>query len=84
MCIMRRSVWMESKGRRVVHRLCVYAYRLYEQLNLWMQVMLLIASCNRELALLNIRHLYPSLATILINMYRHPRDLYMDGSTLLS
>ena len=39
---------------------------------------------NREAALRNIQHLCPSLATILINTYRKPSYLYMDGSTLLS
>ena len=39
---------------------------------------------NREAALRNIQHLCPSLATILINTYRKPSHLYMDGSTLLS
>lgn len=38
---------------------------------------------NCELALLNIRHPWPSLAAILINMYRHPTYLYMDSNTLL-
>ena len=39
---------------------------------------------NLELALLNVRQFCPSLATILINTYRHPTDLYMDGNTHLS
>ena len=39
---------------------------------------------NRQAALRNIRHLCPPLATILINTYRKPTNLYMDGYTLLS
>ena len=39
---------------------------------------------NREAALRNIRYLCPPLATILINTYRKPFNLYMDGNTLLS
>ena len=41
-------------------------------------------SLNREAALRNIQHLCPSLATILINTYRQPANLYVDGDTLLS
>jgi len=41
-------------------------------------------SFNREVALRNIQHLCPSLATILISMYRQPANLYVDGDTLLS
>ena len=41
-------------------------------------------SLNREAALCNIQHLCPSLATILINTYRQPANLYVDGTTLLS
>ena len=39
---------------------------------------------NREAALRNIQHLCPSLATIFINTYRKPANLYVDGDTLLS
>ena len=39
---------------------------------------------NREAALHNIRHLCPSLSTILINTYRNPTELFVDGSTILS
>ena len=39
---------------------------------------------NRQAALCNIRHLCPSLATVLINTYREPSNLYMDGHTILS
>ena len=35
-------------------------------------------------ALHNIRHVCPSLATILINTYRAPSDLFIDGDVLLS
>ena len=41
-------------------------------------------SLNRQAALLNIRHLCPSLATVLINTYRQAADLYVAGTTLLS
>ena len=37
---------------------------------------------NRQTALLNIQRLCPSLATPLINTYRAPTDLYMDGDIL--
>ena len=39
---------------------------------------------NREAALRNIQHLCPPLATILINTYRQPVNLFVDGNTLLS
>ena len=39
---------------------------------------------NREAALHNIRHLCPSFSTILINTYRSPTELFVDGSTILS
>ena len=39
---------------------------------------------NRKTALLNIRHLCPSLSTVLINTYRASTELYVDGTTLLS
>ena len=39
---------------------------------------------NRNAALLNIRHFCPPLATILINTYRQPTSLFMDGTTLFS
>ena len=41
-------------------------------------------SMNREVALQNIRRLCPALATILINTYREPTDLYVNGDRLLS
>ena len=39
---------------------------------------------NRQTALHNIRRLCPALAIPLINTYRAPSDLYMDGDVLLS
>ena len=39
---------------------------------------------NRQTALHNIQKLCPTLATVLINTYRSPTDLYVDGDTLLS
>lgn len=39
---------------------------------------------NWQTALHNIRRLCPALATPLINIYRAPSDLYMDGNVLLS
>ncbi len=41
-------------------------------------------SLNRQVALHNIQRLYPPLATILINNYRAPTELFVDGHTLLS
>ena len=41
-------------------------------------------SLNRQTALLNIKKLCPPLATALINTYRSPSELYMDGDVLLS
>ena len=41
-------------------------------------------SLNRQVALHNIRRLCPPLATILINTYRAPSDLFVDGDTLQS
>ena len=41
-------------------------------------------SINRMSALLNIRHLCPSIATILINWYRDPTDLFIDGNVIHS
>ena len=41
-------------------------------------------SLNRQTALHNIQGLCPSLATALINMYRAPSELYVDGDVLLS
>ena len=41
-------------------------------------------SLNHQVALHNIRRLCPPLATILINMYRAPTDLFVDGDTLQS
>ena len=39
---------------------------------------------NRKLALLNIRFLCPLIATILINCYRAPTKLFIDGDVILS
>ena len=39
---------------------------------------------NRQTALHNIRRICPALATPLINIYREPIDLYVDGIVLLS
>ncbi len=39
---------------------------------------------NRQLALHNIRRLCPAIATILINTYRNPTDLFAGGDILLS
>ena len=39
---------------------------------------------NRQVALQNIRRLCPPLATILINTYSAPTELFVDGDTLLS
>jgi hypothetical protein len=41
-------------------------------------------SLNRHTALLNIRHLCPPIATIIINCYREPTDLFVGGSVLKS
>ena len=41
-------------------------------------------SLNRQVALQNIRILCPPLATILINTYRAPTELFVDGDTLHS
>ena len=41
-------------------------------------------SLNRETTLHNIQRLCPSLATALINTYRAPSQLYVDGDVLLS
>ena len=41
-------------------------------------------SLNRQVALQNIRRLCPPLATILINTYRAPTELFVDGDTLFS
>ena len=41
-------------------------------------------SLNRLSALHNIRHLCPSLATALINTYRAPTELFIDGDVLYS
>ena len=41
-------------------------------------------SLNRQVALLNILNLCPSIATILINCYRSDIPLYIDGDTLVS
>ena len=39
---------------------------------------------NRQVALHNIRRLCPPIATILINSYRSPSDLLVDGDVILS
>ena len=41
-------------------------------------------SLNRNVALRNIRHVCPSISTILINSYRAPTDLYIEGECVLS
>ncbi|ETX01015.1 MAG: hypothetical protein ETSY2_37945 [Candidatus Entotheonella gemina] len=41
-------------------------------------------SLNREAALHNVQYICPSLATALINTYRAPTDLFVDGITLSS
>ena len=41
-------------------------------------------SLNRQVALQNIRRLCPPLATILINTYRAPTEMFVDGDTLFS
>ena len=43
-----------------------------------------INSLNRMSALYNIRMLCPSIATMLINCYRAPTDLFIDGDVILS
>lgn len=41
-------------------------------------------SLNRQVALQNIQHLCPPLSNILINTYREPSQLFMDGDVILS
>ena len=41
-------------------------------------------SLNRQVALHNIQRLCPLLATILINTYRAPTELFVDGDAILS
>ena len=41
-------------------------------------------SLNRQAALRNVQHLCPSIATILINTYRAPTELFIDGKVLWS
>ena len=43
-----------------------------------------INSLNHLTALHNIRHLCPSLATVLINSYRIPTELFIDGDVFYS
>ncbi|KAL5486419.1 hypothetical protein EMCRGX_G018891 [Ephydatia muelleri] len=38
----------------------------------------------RQAALHNIRYLCPSIATVIINTYREPTDLFVDGNSILS
>ena len=38
-------------------------------------------SLNRNAALHNIRHVCPSLATVIINTYQNASELFVDGST---
>ena len=39
-------------------------------------------SFNRQIALHNIRRICPLLSTVLINTYRAPAELFVDGDTL--
>ena len=39
---------------------------------------------NRQTCLRSVRHLCPSLATVLISTYRDPAHLYVDGESILS
>lgn len=39
---------------------------------------------NRQAALHKIRYLCPSIATVIINTYREPTDLFVDGNSILS
>ena len=39
---------------------------------------------NRQAALHNIRYLCPSIATVIINTYHEPTDLFVDGNSILS
>ena len=41
-------------------------------------------SLNRQVALHNIRSLCPTIATVLVNTYRRPTELLVDGDTLFS
>ena len=41
-------------------------------------------SLNREAALNNIQYVCPTLAKFLINTYREPTELFLDGITLFS
>ena len=41
-------------------------------------------SLNRQVALRNVRHLCPSLATILINTYRSDVNLFIENETIFS
>ena len=41
-------------------------------------------SLNRGVALHNVQVLCPSFATILVNCYREPSNMYIDGETILS
>ena len=41
-------------------------------------------SLNRQVVLHNIQRICPPLATILINTYRAPTELFVDGDTILS
>ena len=40
-------------------------------------------SLNREVALRNTLRLYPSFARVLINTYRSPANLFIDGEAIL-
>lgn len=41
-------------------------------------------SLNRQVALYNIQRIGPSLSTILINIYRAPTELLVDGDVIVS
>lgn len=45
---------------------------------------LTLLTLNCQVAFQNIRHLCPPIATVLINRYRSPTELFMNGETILS
>ena len=45
---------------------------------------LLANAFNRQVTLQNVRCICPSMATVLINTYREPAELFMDGNVIFS
>ena len=78
------SAGQEARAEAAVHAMGAMFEHSATDLIVFVDAANAFTSINRRTALLNIRYICPSIATVLINCYWESTSLYVEGSVLLS